>query len=358
MAIEVAQSTVPCCKCGRAYKNRRGFFPVSYAVLHKGIGYLPFCKECVDKLYNDYLIECGNSKDACRQVCRKLDLYWSDAIFAAADKRSTARTMMSGYITKINTVAQAGKSYDDTLREEGTFWKFVPDEPAAPEPQPAEEQEVEASEEKHEDVAQEEAIEVPENVLAFWGTGFRPSMYGDLEQRRKYWMAKFKSQGVELDVGTEALLRQICIMEITINQDRATGRSIDKNVNALNNLLGSASLKPTQKKEDANADAALASTPLGVWLYRYEQKKPLPEIDDNMKDVNGVRKYVFTWMGHLCKMLGLKNGYSELYEKEIERLRVERPEYDGDDDEAFMNRLFEEEEDGHSEDTEETEDEI
>ena len=355
MAIEVAQSTVPCCKCGRAYKNRRGFFPVSYAVLHKGIGYMPFCKDCVDKMYNDYLIECGSSKEACRQVCRKLDLYWNDAIFAAADKRSTARTMMSGYITKINTVAQAGKSYDDTLREEGTFWKFIPDEPAAPLTQPTQAEEIEEAPQE-EAAESEEEIEVPGDVLAFWGTGFRPGMYIDLEQRRKYWMKKFAAQGVELDVGTEALLRQICIMEITINQDRAAGRSIDKNVNALNNLLGSASLKPAQKKEETNADAALASTPLGVWLFRYEQKRPLPDVDEDMKDVNGIRKYVFTWMGHLCKMLGLKNGYAKLYEDEIERLRVNRPEYDGDDDEAFMNRLFEEEDD--SDDEEDAEDEV
>ena len=75
-----------------------------------------------------------------------------------------------------------------------------------------------------------------------------------------------------------------------------------------------------------------------------------------MKDVNGIRKYVFTWMGHLCKMLGLKNGYAKLYEDEIERLRVNRPEYDGDDDEAFMNRLFEEEDD--SDDEEDAEDEV
>jgi len=338
MAIEVAQTSVPCCKCGRAYKQRRGFFPASYAVMHKGIGFMPVCKECVDKMYNDYLIECGNSKDACRQMCRKLDLYWNEQIFHSADQRSSSRTMMSGYITKINTVNQANKSYDDTLREEGILWKFGPEE--VPEVSP----ELVSQEKPAEQPAEEkpEEIEVPEEVKAFWGTGFGGAMYLDLEQRRKYWMERLTAQGVDIDVGTEALLRQICIMEITINQDRAAGRSIDKNVNALNNLLGSASLKPAQKKEDTGSDAALAATPLGVWLYRYEQKRPLPEVDEDMKDVNGIRKYVFTWMGHLCKMLGLKNGYSQLYEDEIARLRVEKPEYDGDDDEVFMSRLFEE----------------
>lgn len=352
MAIEIAQSSVPCCKCGRAYKGRRGFFPVSYAVLYKGIGYIPVCKECIDKMYNDYLIECGNSKDACRQVCRKLDLYWNEDIFAAADKRSSARTMMSGYLTKINTVSHGGKCYDDTLREEDLIWRFVPDEPALSEPVAAEPEKDAGAEDSHSTEEPEEEVVVPESVLAFWGRGFRPNMYEDLEQRRKYWMKKFSSQGVELDVGTEALLRQICIMEITINQDRAAGRSIDKNVNALNNLLGSASLKPAQKKDDTNADSALASTPLGVWLYRYEQKRPLPEVDEDMKDVNGIRKYVFTWMGHLCKMLGLKNGYAKLYEDEIARLRVERPEYDGDDDEAFMSRLFDEDSEDEEDESE------
>lgn len=340
MAIEMESTTIPCCKCGRAYKQRRGFFPVSYSVLYKGIGYMPVCKDCIDKMYNDYLIECGNSKDAVRQVCRKLDLYWSDELFVRADSRSSARTMMSGYLTKLNTIAQSGKCYDDTLREEGTIWQFLP-EVAAPaqEPEPvAEPQVIQSVEEEKEP---EEEIEISEDVSAFWGPGLSPVMYRDLEQRRQFWLKDLGEESA-LDIGTKALLRQICILEVAINQDRAAGRSIDKNVNALNSLMGSASLKPAQKKEDANEDAALASIPLGVWLYRYEQKRPLPQIDDDMKDVNGIRKYVFTWMGHLCKMLGIKNGYTNLYDREIARLSVEKPHYEGDDDEAMVDVLFEE----------------
>ena len=79
---------------------------------------------------------------------------------------------------------------------------------------------------------------------------------------------------------------------------------------------------------------------MGVWLLKYENKRPLPEIDDDLKDVNGVRKYVFTWLGHVCKMLGKKNGFSKLYESEIQRLRVEKPEYDDEDDEDMMMDVF------------------
>lgn len=121
-----------------------------------------------------------------------------------------------------------------------------------------------------------------------------------------------------------------------INRDRVAGRPIDKSVNSLNTLLGSANLKPAQRKTDADAENELMNTPLGVWLWRYENKRPLPEIDDDLKDINGIKKYVFTWMGHVSKMLGLKNTYTRLYEQEVERLRVEKPEYEDEDDETLL----------------------
>lgn len=84
----------------------------------------------------------------------------------------------------------------------------------------------------------------------------------------------------------------------------------------------------------------MSSTPLGVWLWRYENKRPLPEIDESLKDVNHIKKYIFTWMGHLCKMVGVKNGYTKLYEEEIERLRVEMPEYDDDEEEDLLINAY------------------
>ena len=94
-------------------------------------------------------------------------------------------------------------------------------------------------------------------------------------------------------------------------------------------------MKPTQKK-DVAMEEELSTTPLGVWIWRYENKRPLPEVDDSLKDVNHIKKYIFTWMGHLCKMVGVKNGYTKMYEDEIARLRVEMPEYDDEDEEDLL----------------------
>ena len=331
MSIEMSSDKAICSRCGTAYSRRKGYFPVSYAVLHKGLGHIPVCKTCIDNMYNSYLAQCNDARMAVRQMCRKLDLYWSNSVYEMVARKSTTRSMMTQYIAKINTITYAGKSYDDTLSDEGTLWSFgdISITPNASKnnesPEAPEEPEVSIK-------------DIPDEVKVFWGSGYTPPMYLELEQRRSYWMSRFPSD-VELDIGTEALIRQICSLELDINRDRAAGRSVEKSVTALNTLLGSANLKPVQKKQD-DSDASLANTPLGVWLYRYENKRPLPEIDEDLKDVSNIKKYIFTWMGHLCKMLGIKNTYSQMYEDEIARLRVEHPEYDGDDDETLMSNVL------------------
>lgn len=321
MALEVSAEKATCFRCGKSYPKRKTFFPVSYAFQHKGVGYIPVCRECIEKMYGGYLSQCQNSKLAVRQMCRKLDLMWDERTYDTLIAKGTPRTIMGQYMSKLTTsTAFAGKSYDDTLAKEGTLWSFAKIKEKEPE--------IDVKEE------QEDETPVSDDIKTFWGTGYTPNMYRELEQRRMYWMSKFP-EGFDMDIGTEAIIRQICSLELDINRDRAAGRPVDKSVTALNTLLGSANLKPVQKKQEDN-DAALNNTPMGVWLQRWEFKKPLPEIDNDCKDVNGLRRYVFTWMGHLCKMLGIKNGYEKLYEDEIEKLRVEKPEYDGDDDEAFL----------------------
>ena len=39
-------------------------------------------------------------------------------------------------------------------------------------------------------------------------------------------------------------------------------------------------------------------------------------------------------------MLGIKNSYCKLYEDELAKMRIERPEYDDEDDETMFNDIF------------------
>ena len=314
---------VICTKCGIAFGRRKGNFYTSYAESYRGIGYLPICKNCVEDMFQTYLEQCKDVKMAVRQMCRKLDLYWNETLCDRAMLKSVDRTMMVQYLGKINAANHARKSYDTSLIESGLLWNFDLEQPP----------EEESQDEVVDEVKLEPEVEIPKEVISFWGEGYSPKQYDNLQSRLDYWKSRLGTNNVEdFDIGTETLIKQICAIELDISNRRAANQSVDKQITLLNTLLGSANLKPVQKKQD-DADFGINNTPLGVWIYRFENQRPLPEIDEDLKDVNKIKKYVFTWMGHLCKMLGIKNGYSELYDEAIREYSVEKPEYDGDDDE-------------------------
>lgn len=346
MAIEMGNSTVVCYKCGTGYSRKKGFFPVSYAPLYKGVGYIPICRECLDSMYSLYLLECKDQRTAMRQMCRKLDLYWSDYVYDLVDVKSTTRSLLTKYLAKLNSSAYVGKCYDDTLKEEGMLWRWkLPDGSdndlslTSVEQQKASVHEIYTQDDESPILIEvPEDFEVTNEIVQFWGSGYTKTVYAELEQRRKYWMGMI-GNGQDLDAGAEAIIRQICSLELDINRDRIAGKSVEKSVNVLNTLLGSANLKPSQRKDDT--DGAIEDTPMGVWIWRYENERPLPETDPELKDVDGIKRYLTIWVfGHLCKMLNIRNSYCRLYEEEMAKLRVERPEYEDEDDDSLLYDVF------------------
>lgn len=329
MSLEVGSLEAICSRCGKKYPHRKGNFSVCYGDSYRGVGYLHICKQCIENMYNKYLSQCNDSRKAVRQMCRKLDLYYSDSIYNSVENKTTKHTIMTTYITRISNIKNAGKSFDDTLKDEEALWSFGNDS--------TDKEEVVIEETPI--VEENEDIYIPEKVIMFWGPGYTPSMYNELQQRFDYWKTEFP-KNIEIDIGTEAILRQICFSEIDINRDRAAGRSTDKKQTLLNNLIGSLGLKPTQKKSD-DLDASVENTPFGVWIRKWEEGRPVPEPDSQFKDVDGVVSYIEVWFkGHLSKMIGLKNSFSKMYEKAIEKLRVSKPEFQDEDDEEVFNDIF------------------
>jgi len=81
--------------------------------------------------------------------------------------------------------------------------------------------------------------------------------------------------------------------------------------------------------------------PLGVGIQKWENHRPLPATPKEKKDVNGVIKNITTWyLGHACRMAGIKNRYSKMYEDAMARYRVERPDLDDEDDETVLEIML------------------
>lgn len=307
-----------CYRCGTAFSKWDGHFSSSRSPLFRGVGYIPFCKSCVDKMYDDYCEQLGDEREAVRRMCMRLDLYWSDVIYDTVVRDNGVQNRMRGYISKANLLKYIGRNFDDSLVEEA---EPVPNRVAA---------------DTYRMSADKDADDVSPDVVEFWGAGYSPEFYADLERRYKDWTG-----GAEVaEPGDRALYRQICLLEAIIARDAADGRQVDKNINALNSLLGSMNLKPAQRSKES-ADAELEQMPLGVGIQKWEFSRPLPETPDNLKDVNGTIKNITTWFfGHACKMVGLRNSYCKMYEDAMEELRVKHPEYEEEDDDTLLNDIF------------------
>ncbi len=316
-----------CCRCGTAFSRQKGYFPVSHSPMYRGSGYLPMCSDCIDDLYDYYREKLGNDREAMRRMCMKLDLYWNDAIYDMVERTAGVQSRVRNYIGKTNIVRYIDKTFDDTLLED-----------AIREKQSASEHILFPTREEQDGDAPADNPEEPtveQSVIDFWGTGYPADMYIELERHYSDWTG-----GREItEPNARSLYRQISLLEVLIARDSAQGKAIDKNVNALNSLLGSMNLKPSQKKEDA--DAELEKMPLGVGIQKWEYSRPLPETPKEKRDIRGTIRNITTWyLGHVCKMVGVKNSYCKMYEDAMDELRVKHPEYDEEDDDTVLTDLF------------------
>lgn len=311
-----------CTRCGKVYPSKAKHFNRSRSPLFfYNDRYFPICRNCIIDMYEGYIKELGNERDAIRRICMKLDIYWNDTLYNSVDNSKSSTPKIMTYIKNSNLNHYKDKNYDTTLEEEKSKEAII-----------------QYAEETEEDQEQE----VPKEIIDFWGSGLTASYYRELEHQLKKWTDGRRIE--DIDIGEITVIKKICLLEVMINQDVATGnnKAVEKNVRALDALLGSANLKPVQKVSPSNNNDKTGMTPFGVWIKKIEDERPIPEPEEKFKDVDGIAKYISVWfLGHLSKVLNVSNRYSNLYEEEIAKLTVERPEYEGYDDEEVLEDIFE-----------------
>ena len=205
-----------CTRCDKGYKGQRGHFFKSRSTLYKANDeYMTICKDCVEELFRHYLDALGSERAAVRRICLKLDIYWSDKLYEAAKaslERNSRGTIMGTYFVQANVSYNFAKTFDTTLDEEDWSRKNP----------------VQTTENSDDEDYIGGDIEpgVPEEVIDFWGSGLAPSFYFELERRLSYWGGDRDRNA--FDVAEIAIIKQICLLEVTINRDSAAGKPIEK----------------------------------------------------------------------------------------------------------------------------------
>lgn len=314
------QSKYKCFNCGKEYVESNYY--KSNSEFYVNMGKIPYCKQCVGKLYQHFLEKYTNEgclnpeKKAVRRLCMTFDMYFSEKLYNDAindaKRRKMDITAMAAYIKMVQLKQGKDKTYDNTIYEEekaGIANAFA-------------------------EMAMEQETEVDNETVRFFGAGFAPEDYEFLQEQYSDWTARHECN----TKAQEEIFKRICFKQLEIL--KATRRSEDtKHLDAtFRDLLDTAKLQPKQNAGETTAENQTFGTLIGKW----ENERPLPEIDEELKDVDKIGLYLDVFFkGHLAKMMGMKNGHSRLYSKYMKQYTVEKPEYENDEDsEALFDAIF------------------
>ncbi|MED1665766.1 hypothetical protein [Brevibacillus laterosporus] len=163
-----------------------------------------------------------------------------------------------------------------------------------------------------------------QSLIDFWGRGFKNEDYEFLQNEFNRFINSYECDGYTM----ELLFQEASHTRLTIKRKREKNQPVDKELKTLQDLLGSANIKPVQ---ETGANATEHAT-FGTLIKKYENERPIPEPDPTWRDVDSIRKYINIWfLGHLCKMIGIKNEYSIAYDEEMEKYTAEPPKFEDDE---------------------------
>lgn len=310
-----------CFYCGKEYVETNFYSSTSELYANTG-SKVPYCKQCIGKFYQYFLERYTNEgclnpeKKAVRRVCMAFDIYFNEKAYDEAiddaKRRKIDITSIGSYMKRVQLNPHREKTYDDTIYEEeqtGIANAFA-------------------------EMAIENVSEVDDKVRKFFGAGFTDEDYEFLQEQYSDWTARHECNTKV----QEEIFKRICFKQLEIL--KATRRGEDtKHLDAtFRDLLDSAKLQPKQNASETAAENQTFGTLIGKW----ENERPLPEIDEELKDVDKIGLYLDVFFkGHLAKMMGMKNGHSRLYSKYMKQYTVEKPEYENDEDsEALFDAIF------------------
>lgn len=324
---KITKKTIMCCKCGTITDGYEKLFPKTNSGLYAGCeGYLPICKTCLNKLYSEFLDIYKDHFVVLRRICQLFDIYYNENL-AKSLLNSDIRTIPTRYISKCNLNPHAGKTYNDTIFEEEKAKKVQEITEKSLRQQQEKIIEEVSDEEKDEEVKKQllEARKIFGSITDENEALFLKNEYDDWKFRTG---AKSKAE--------EQIILNICYNELSLKKARESGTSTKAIEETLLNNIKAGGWQP---KTEENGDELA----LGQWIQIIESEKPIGEVQDRYKDVDGLKKLIDVYyLGHLGKATGLKSVYVPEYEKEMQKYTVTRnDDIDNDQDDAMIKMFGE-----------------
>lgn len=316
--VKTTKEKYVCFYCENEYVNTNYY--KSNSIFYANIGRIPYCKHCVERLYQYFFEKYANEgclepeRKAVKRLCSIFDIYYKEDVFVSSMDKIKESGMnispMGQYMKTIQLQQYKDKSYDNTLLEEERE-DFV-----------------------NRAVSISDDREVDEKTVQFFGTGFNDEDYEFLKREYEDWTARHECK----TKAQEEVFKDICFNRLQNLKALRRGEDTKDITASFQKMLDSGKLQPKQNSGDTTAD----NQTFGTLIDKWENERPLPEIDEELRDVDKIGWYIDVFFrGHLSKMMGLKNGLSNIYGKFMKKYTVERPEYsDEENSEVLFDAIF------------------
>lgn len=301
-----------CFYCGKEYVDTNYY--KSNSEFYSNIGVIPYCKQDIENLYYFFFEKYTNEgclepeRKAVKRLCMAFDIYYTDKVFNSAIKKIKESNMnispMGQYMKTIQLQQynRNKETYENTIMQEeqnGFTTGSLADT--------------------------SDSRKTDEKTMQFFGSGFNDDDYEFLDKEYKDWTARHECN----TKAQEEVFKRICFKQLEILKATRRGEDTKNLDDTFQKLLDTAKLQPKQNSGDTTAD----NQTFGTLIDKWENTRPLPEIDEELKDVDKIGFYIDTFFkGHTCKMLNVKNAFSNLYSSMMKKFTVNKPEYNSDDD--------------------------
>lgn len=309
----VEQDLILCPKCGE-FINRSNF----YSSKEYAIGVYPECKKCILEEVEQRTKrgdKPNETKESVKRMLQKMNLPYIDNLYESACKtvadevnEKNRKSPFLAYLVPIKSLPQYNtKTWANSEFEVGVT---------------TDEEEIQYN------------AKIIKNGQKRFGVGLSNEDYMFLENEYQDWITRY-----ECSTKTqEEIFERLSFKKWEINKATKSGQNTKDLDKTYQELMTTANIAPRQNVMDTMSDAQT----FGTLIQKYEETRPLPEIDEQLADVDKIGLYIDSfYRGHACKMLDIKNSFSHLYDKVMKKYTVSPPEYDDEtDSEILFEKIF------------------
>lgn len=304
---------IRCPMCGDFKKRDTGYYQDQRFMA----GRYPICKECLLKMAEQRVKdkdEPNETKKSVQKVLMMLDKVYDDNFYencikGATDsvKEKTRHSPFATYITAIMSLPQwQNKTWADSDFGSSDLRTELDEETAK---------------------MNEELLKKGKDRF---GDEYNNVDLLFLEKEYEDWTTRYACESK----AQELLFKRICFKELEIEKAQKSNKDTKELDKTLQELLGSAQLKPSQVGSNSLTEAKT----FGQLIEKWENERPIPEPSEEFRDVDKIGLLIDVFFkGHLAKMMGLKNAFSARYDQFMKKYTVTKPEYE---DEEYSEELF------------------